>query len=83
MTLVPTILNIFAGICLYVGLLHLLIASARLKPWLHLCFGLTCLVIFSYILALIAKYKTMNVDDYINARKLLSALGYIDGVTTI
>ncbi|OYE05566.1 sensor histidine kinase [Nostoc sp. 'Peltigera membranacea cyanobiont' 232] len=83
MTLVPTILNIFAGICLYVGLLHLLIASGRLKPSLHLSFGLTCLVIFSYILALIAKYKTMNVDDYINARKLLSALGYIDAIITI
>ncbi len=83
MTLIPTILNIFAGICLYVGLLHLLIASGRLKPSLHLSFGLTCLVVFSYILALIAKYKAMNVDDYINARKLVSALGYIDGILTI
>jgi signal transduction histidine kinase len=83
MTLVSTILNIFAGICLYVGLLHLLIAAGRLKPALHLSFGLTCLVIFSYILALIAKYKAINVDDYINARKLLSALGYIDGVFSL
>ncbi|MBE8992592.1 sensor histidine kinase [Nostoc sp. LEGE 12450] len=83
MVLVPTILNIFAGICLYVGLLHLLIAFGRLKPLLHFCFGLTCLVVFIYILALIAKYKAMNVDDYINARKLVSALGYIDGILTI
>ncbi|WP_392531698.1 sensor histidine kinase [Nostoc sp. C117] len=83
MTLVPSILNIFAGICLYVGLLHLLIASGRLKPALHLSFGLTCLIIFSYILALIAKYKAIDVDDYINARKLLSSLGYIDGVFTL
>ncbi|MCC5645429.1 sensor histidine kinase [Nostoc sp. CHAB 5824] len=83
MTIISSLLSIFAGICLYVGLLHLLIASARLKPSLHLSFGLTCLVVFSYILALIAKYKAMNVDDYINARKLLSALGYIDGIVTI
>ncbi|MEH1902169.1 MAG: sensor histidine kinase [Nostoc sp.] len=83
MTLIPTILNIFAGICLYVGLLHLLIASRRLQTTLHFCFGLVCLISVSYILAVILKYKATNVEDYINARKLVSSLGYIYGVFTV
>ncbi len=52
MTIISSLLGIFAGICLYVGLLHLLIASARLKSALHFWFGLTCLLCTSYILAL-------------------------------
>ncbi|BDI16392.1 hypothetical protein ANSO36C_21940 [Nostoc cf. commune SO-36] len=83
MTLVPTILGIIAGISLYVGLLHLLIACGRLKPALHFCFGLSCLVIFGYILALIAEYQAMNVDDYINAKKLVTSLGYAYGITNV
>ncbi|BAY25167.1 hypothetical protein NIES2100_49730 [Calothrix sp. NIES-2100] len=82
MTLILTVLSIVAGITLYIGFLHLLIASGRLKPALNLCFGLSCWVAFCYILALIAQYKAMNVDDYINARKLLTSLGYIYGITT-
>ncbi len=77
MTIIPTLLGIFAGICLYVGLLHLLIASGRLKSALHFWFGLTCLLCASYILALIAKYKVTHVEDYINARKLASSLGFL------
>ncbi|MBC1224968.1 hypothetical protein GNF10_35390 [Nostoc sp. UCD121] len=76
MTIISSLLGIFAGICLYVGLLHLLIASARLKSALHFWFGLTCLLCASYILALIAKYKVTDVEDYINARKLASSLGF-------
>ncbi|MDZ8028853.1 MAG: sensor histidine kinase [Nostoc sp. DedQUE11] len=82
MTLILTVLSIVAGISLYVGLLHLLIASGRLKPALNFCFGLNCLVAFCYILALVAKYKAMNVDDYINATKLLTSVGYTYGITT-
>lgn len=81
MTLVLSVLNIIAGIIIYIGFLHLLIASGRLKPLLNFCFGLSCLIGFGYVLALIAQYKAMNVDDYINARKLLSSLGYIYGIT--
>ncbi|MDZ8104287.1 MAG: sensor histidine kinase [Nostoc sp. DedQUE12a] len=77
MTIISSLLGIFAGICLYVGLLHLLIASARLKSALHFWFGLTCLLCASYILALIAKYKVTDVEDYINARKLASSLGFL------
>ncbi|MEH2158529.1 sensor histidine kinase [Nostoc sp.] len=77
MTIISSLLAIFAGICLYVGLLHLLIASARLKSALHFWFGLTCLLCASYILALIAKYKVTDVEDYINARKLASSLGFL------
>ncbi|BAY21593.1 histidine kinase [Calothrix sp. NIES-2100] len=77
MTIISSLLGIFAGICLYVGLLHLLIASARLKSVLHFWFGLTCLLGASYILALIAKYKVTDVEDYINARKLTSSLGFL------
>ncbi|MBC1236552.1 sensor histidine kinase [Nostoc sp. 2RC] len=82
MTLILTILSIVAGMTLYIGFLHLLIASGRLKPALNFCFGLTCLVAFGYILALIAQYKAINVDDYINARKMLTSFGYIYGITT-
>ncbi|WP_143873992.1 hypothetical protein [Nostoc sp. 'Peltigera malacea cyanobiont' DB3992] len=57
MTIISSLLGIFAGICLYVGLLHLLIASARLKSALHFWFGLTCLLCASYILALAEALK--------------------------
>ncbi|MEA5568705.1 MULTISPECIES: sensor histidine kinase [unclassified Anabaena] len=83
MTLIPTIFGIVAGISLYVGLLHLLIACGRLKPWLHFFFGLSSLISFGYVLALIAQYQAINVDDYINARKLVTSLGYIFGITTV
>ncbi|WP_414570952.1 sensor histidine kinase [Nostoc sp. CCY 9925] len=83
MTLIPTILGIFAGICLYIGLLHLLIVYGRLQALLHFCFGLFCLVSFSYILAVILKYKATNVEDYINASKLVSSLGYIYGISVV
>ncbi|RCJ14696.1 hypothetical protein A6S26_11410 [Nostoc sp. ATCC 43529] len=82
MTLILTVLSIVAGITIYIGFLHLLIAFGRLKPALNFCFGLSCLLAFSYILALIAQYKAMNVDDYINARKMLTSFGYIYGITT-
>ncbi len=82
MTLILTVLNIVAGISLYVGLLHLIIASARLKPALNFCFGLSCLAVAGSILALIAEYKAMNVDDYINAKKLLTSVGYAYGIST-
>ncbi|MEH2092239.1 sensor histidine kinase [Nostoc sp.] len=83
MTIIPTLLGLFAGICLYVGLLHLLIAFGRLKPWLHWCFGLTCLVICSYILALIGKYKAIDLESYIYARKLVSSLGYVFAISCV
>ncbi|WP_353929313.1 sensor histidine kinase [Okeanomitos corallinicola TIOX110] len=83
MILVPTILDIVAGICLYTGFLHLLITSRGLKPALHFCFGLTCLVISGYILALITQYKTINIDDYISAKKLVTSLGYISGILVV
>ncbi|MFN6538964.1 MAG: sensor histidine kinase [Nostoc sp. EkiNYC01] len=82
MTLILTVLSIVTGISLYVGLLHLLIACMRLKPAQNFCFGLSCLAIVGSILALIAEYKAINVDDYINARKLLTSVGYIYGITT-
>lgn len=82
MTLIPIIFGIVAGISLYVGLLHLLIACRRLKTWLHFFFGLSSLIVFSYVLALIAQYQAMNVDSYINIRKLVTSLGYIFGITT-
>ncbi|MEH2152470.1 sensor histidine kinase [Nostoc sp.] len=83
MTIISSLLGIVAGISLYVGLLHLLIACGQLKPALHFCFGLSCFVIFGYILALIAEYQAMNVDDYINAKKLVTSLGYAYGITTV
>ncbi|BAY75544.1 histidine kinase [Nostoc linckia NIES-25] len=82
MTLILTVLGIVAGISLYIGFLHLLIASGRLKPALNFCFGLSCLAVVASILALMAEYKAMNVDDYINARKLLTSFGYIYGIST-
>lgn len=82
MTIIPIVLSIFAGICLYVGLLHLLIASGRLKPLLHFCFGLSCLLAFVYILALIAQYQAAGVENYINAKKLVTSSGYIYGIIT-
>ncbi|QLE53572.1 sensor histidine kinase (plasmid) [Nostoc sp. C057] len=83
MILIQTILGICAGVCLYVGLLHLLIASRRLQTMLHFCFGLVCLVCVSYILAVMLKYKASDVEDYINIRKLLSSLGYIYGIAIV
>ncbi len=83
MTLIPTIFGIVAGISLYVGLLHLLIGCRRLKPALHCFFGLSSLISFGYVLALIAQYKAINVDDYINTKKLVTSVGYIFGITTI
>ncbi len=83
MTLIPIIFSMVAGISLYVGLLHLLIACGRLKPLLHFFFGLSSLIVFGYVLALIAQYQAINIDDYINARKLVTALGYIFGITTV
>ncbi|MEH2347219.1 MAG: sensor histidine kinase [Nostoc sp.] len=83
MTIIPIVLSIFAGICLYVGLLHLLIASGRLKPLLHFCFGLSCLLTFVYTLALIAQYQAADVENYINAKKLVTSSGYIYGIITV
>ncbi len=83
MTLIPIIFSLVAGISLYIGLLHLLIACGRLKPWLHFFFGLSSLISFGYVLALIAQYQAINVDDYINVRKLITSLGYIFGITTV
>jgi signal transduction histidine kinase len=83
MTLIPIIFGIVAGISLYVGFLHLLIACGRLKPLLHFFFGLSSLITFSYVLALIAQYQAINLDDYINVRKLVTSLGYIFGITIV
>ncbi|MGF1939382.1 MAG: sensor histidine kinase [Nostoc sp. ChiQUE02] len=83
MTLIATILGIVAGICLYIGLLHLLIAYGRLQTALHFCFGLVCLGVCAYILALILTYQTTNVENYIIAKKLASSIGYVDGITIV
>ncbi|MFN6461378.1 MAG: sensor histidine kinase [Nostoc sp. DedVER02] len=83
MTLVPIVLSILAGICLYVGLFHLLIAYGRLQTTLHLCFGLVCLGCVSYIVALMLRYQAANVEDYIAAQKLVCFVGYIYAVTVV
>ena len=83
MTLVPIVLGIVAGICLYVGLFHLLIACGRLQTTLHLCFGLVCLACVSYILTLMLRYQVANVEDYIAAQKLVCFVGYIYAVTLV
>ncbi|MBD2518831.1 sensor histidine kinase [Nostoc sp. FACHB-973] len=83
MTFVPIILGIVAGICLYIGLLHLLIACGKLQTALHFCFGLLCLGSVVYILALILTYQATNVEHYISAKKLLSSIGYIYGITIV
>ncbi|WP_445636272.1 Histidine kinase domain-containing protein [Nostoc sp. DSM 114161] len=83
MTLVPIFLSIVAGICLYVGLFHLLIACGRLQTTLHLCFGLVCLGCVSYILALMLRYQAANVEDYIAAQKLVCFVGYIYAVAVV
>ncbi|MCF2150686.1 sensor histidine kinase [Desmonostoc muscorum LEGE 12446] len=83
MTFVPIILGIVAGICLYIGLLHLLIACGKLQTALHFCFGLLCLGSVVYILALILTYQATNVENYITAKKLVSSIGYIYGITIV
>ncbi|MFW9265453.1 hypothetical protein, partial [Nostoc sp. CALU 546] len=83
MTLVPIILGIVAGICLYIGLLHLLIACGKLQTALHFCFGLLCLGSVVYILALIVTYQATNVENYISAKKLVCSVGYIYGINIV
>ena len=77
MTIVPISLGVFAGICLYIGFLHLLVACGRLNSLLNFCFGLICLVSAGYIFALIAQYLVTDIAIYIKARKILSSLGYL------
>ena len=77
MTIVPIFLSVFAGICLYIGFLHLLITCGRLNPLLNFCFGLLCLVSAGYIFALIAQYQVADIGTYVKARKILSSLGYV------
>lgn len=77
MNIIPIILSICAGVCLYVGILHLLIGWQRLQPTLHICFGLCSLLVCSYLLTLIAQYQAITIQDYIYARKLVSALGFM------
>ncbi|MFN6484821.1 MULTISPECIES: sensor histidine kinase [unclassified Nostoc] len=83
MTLVLIVLGIVTGICLYVGLFHLLIACGKLQTRLHLHFGLVCLGCVSYILALMLRYQAANVEDYIAAQKLVCSVGYIYAVTVV
>jgi signal transduction histidine kinase len=77
MNIILILLSIFAGVCLYVGILHLLIGWQRLQPALHICFGLCSLSVCGYLLALIAQYQAITVEDYIYARKCVSGLGFI------
>ncbi|MTJ12367.1 sensor histidine kinase [Anabaena sp. UHCC 0187] len=77
MNILPIILSICAGVCLYVSILHLLIGWQRLQPALHICFGLCSLLVCSYILGMIAMYQATNIEDYIYARKWVSGTGFI------
>jgi signal transduction histidine kinase len=80
MNILPIILSICAGVCLYVGILHILIGWQRLQPALHICFGLSSLLACSYILGMIAMYQSKNIENYIYARKWVSGSGFIFAV---
>ncbi|MDF2387721.1 sensor histidine kinase [Nostoc ellipsosporum NOK] len=77
MAIILIILSVCAGICLYVGLLHLLIGFQRLQPALHVWFGLSSLLACGYILALMVMCKATNIEDYILARKGVAFFGFI------
>ncbi|BAZ51286.1 hypothetical protein NIES4103_39350 [Nostoc sp. NIES-4103] len=79
MAIIPILLSICAGICLYVDLLHLLIGFQRLQPALHISFGLCSLIACGYILTLMVMCKAVNIQDYILVRKWVIFFGFIAG----
>lgn len=81
--IVSTILGMIAGICLYVGLLHLLISYRKLKPLLNFFFALTCLMLMIYSFGLIGQYSATDVENYIKAQKIVCSSGYLVGIAFV
>jgi signal transduction histidine kinase len=70
MTLVPTVLSVAAGFCIFAGILHLIIGlSRRPRDWLHITFALSSLAIAGNSLSVIAIHTADSVDAYVAAFK--------------
>ena len=70
MAVVPTVLSIAAGFCIFAGILHLIIGlSRRPHDWLHITFALSSLAIGANSLSVIAIHTADSVDAYVAAFK--------------
>jgi signal transduction histidine kinase len=84
MTVVPTVLSITAGICLFAGSMHLFIGlSRRPRDWVHITFALSSLAIAANALAVLAIHTSESVDAYVVAHKYAfgpAGLGVVLGI---
>lgn len=70
MSLVPVVLSLAAGICLYAGIIHLVIGLSRHpRDLTHVTFGLASLAIAGNSLAVLAIHTASSVDAYVAAFK--------------
>ncbi|NIV30439.1 MAG: hypothetical protein GWN58_13365, partial [Anaerolineae bacterium] len=70
MTVVPVVLSITAGICLFAGGIHLLFGlSRRPRDWVHITFAVASLAIAGNTLAVLAIHTADSVDAYVAAFK--------------
>jgi len=76
MRVLPITLGMVAGVCGYVGLLHLLVGWRRAQPGIHLTFALLCLCIAGAALATAVLYQAETVAVYILALKWQQAFVY-------
>jgi len=70
MTVIPTVLSVAAGICLFAGIMHLLFGLARHpRDWTHISFALASLAIAANTLSVLAIHTSGSVDAYVTAFK--------------
>jgi signal transduction histidine kinase len=84
MTVVPVVLSITTGVCLFAGAIHLLFGlSRRPRDWVHITFALTSLAVAANALGVLAIHTSGSVDAYAVAHKYAfgpAGLGSIVGV---
>lgn len=83
MTILPTVLGIVAGICFYVGVVHLLIGWRRPEKATHLLFACLCFCIVGVALSDVALYQAQTVAAYASAMKWQLAYIFVAAVLLI
>ncbi|HEX9371238.1 MAG TPA: hypothetical protein VF897_09535 [Roseiflexaceae bacterium] len=79
MRVIPTMLGMVAGVCLYVGVLHVLVGRRRAEKGAHLTFALLCFCIVGAALSSAARYQAETVAAYASALKWQVSFAFAAG----